>query len=259
MQNSNRPTARSGSGTQRRSRGIAYTLAGIAAVGAVWLGVSSGTGAEDTAPVAGTQTPTAQQTSGSQPSGTPVAAPEASVDAESPATPAGPPPAAEPMTDGGASPESTEPATSVQETESATFEEPETMAAVQRFVGTTAALNAVSADAAATSDLGALADGAALEELRVQGDEMAVNRWTLDGEAAVDGVKILNEPSSSTEILQVQACIDSSGVALKDENGALIQAKDPSGTRRSLNLYDLEMRDGAWTVVNHYFPDNADC
>jgi hypothetical protein len=257
MQNSNKRAVRSGSGTQRR--GIAYTLAGVAAVGAVWLGVSSGTGAEDTAPVAGTQTPTAQQTSGSQLSDAPAAAPETSSGAGSPATPTGPAPAAEPTSDGGVSAESTESATPGQETTSATpVEEPEAVTAVQRFVETTTALNAISADTAATSELGTLADGAALEELKVQGDEMAVNRWTLDGEAEVDGVKILNEPSS-TEILQVQACIDSSGVALKDENGALIQPKEPSGTRRSLNLYDLEVRDGAWTVVNHYFPDNADC
>ncbi|MHA7180691.1 hypothetical protein ACX80J_11290 [Arthrobacter sp. MDB2-24] len=131
--------------------------------------------------------------------------------------------------------------------------------AIQDFASATAALNVVSAEGAPQAELENLAAGPALQELQVQVDELAANQWSFEGEAEVTTIEVVNAPSSGQKTLQIQACIDSSSVSLSDENGAIIQAEEPAGTRRSLNLYDLELRDGAWIVVNHYFPDNADC
>lgn len=133
--------------------------------------------------------------------------------------------------------------------------------AVESFAEAFKALPAAGADEASFAALQDLATGPALEELQSQVDEVAANQWSFAGDASVSDVRVVTDPSEggTADSIRVMACVDSSAVITKDQDGAVIQDATPTGSRRSLNIYDLELRAGAWIVVDHSFPDNADC
>ncbi len=135
----------------------------------------------------------------------------------------------------------------------------EVRVAVDGFTEAAEALTAASSEKESFAALEQLAAGPALLELQSQADEIKANDWSLEGRAAVDDVKVVEALEAKDGRVRVEACIDSSAVVLTDQDGATIQPVVPPGTRRALNIYDLEKRDDAWIVVDHSFPDDADC
>lgn len=248
---------------------IAGGTAAIAVLGLSWIAVSGVTaGEDDAAPVtrsspAGSEPAAAPSTRGADPQAQATAGPSS---AAAPTT--GPLPTTVPVPSpedaptaevtgaptGGAAEEGTRGLSPVELEQDAD-------GAVESFAAAFEALPAAGADDAAFAALEDVATGPALAELQSQVDEVTANQWSFAGEAAVSDVRVLTDPleAGPADVLRVMACVDSSAVVLRDQDGAVIQDAGPPGTRRSLNIYDLELRDGAWIVVDHSFPDTADC
>ena len=109
-------------------------------------------------------------------------------------------------------------------------------------------------------DYSGISEGAALGELIGQFDEFQDNEWIQTGSpvvVAVLGYEDLEAESGPLKRLSI--CIDSSLVELKDQQGLILLPAAELGTRRSLNFYDLQERDGAWKVLSHSFPDDPAC
>lgn len=101
------------------------------------------------------------------------------------------------------------------------------------------------------------ATGSALEDIRVEAEELSANKWTVEGTPAVVHVTPIPGGEPDGAVRTVEACIDSSLVVVTDADGAVVRPSEPG--RKSLNIYTLELHDGDWLVAGHSFPSQADC
>jgi hypothetical protein len=110
-----------------------------------------------------------------------------------------------------------------------------------------------------TAALEQVVTGAALAEVQAAQLEYTTNHWTTTGRTRVDGVQVLRTGTTgTTRTAEVQACLDSSSVTLRTAAGKPVHPA-ATGSRRYLNLYDLEYLDGGWRVVHHSFPTDPAC
>jgi hypothetical protein len=113
-----------------------------------------------------------------------------------------------------------------------------------------------------TSDLAALrtaVSGQALAELQAQQLEFAANGWTATGTTRVSDVTVLRTTGSgSSRTVEVQACVDSSKVHVLTAAGKSA-FPTTTGTRRALNLYDLQETAAGWRVTRHSYPADPTC
>ncbi|MCQ1957257.1 hypothetical protein NNX39_12180 [Arthrobacter sp. zg-Y826] len=109
-------------------------------------------------------------------------------------------------------------------------------------------------------DYSRIADGSALGELTGQFEEFQDNGWIQSGPAEVLSVQAVEDlEAEGGPIRRLSICIDSSAMELKDQDGQVLLGATEPGSRKSLNYYDLQERDGTWKVVSHSFPDDPAC
>lgn len=105
-----------------------------------------------------------------------------------------------------------------------------------------------------------LISGRALDEVQAQALEFKANGWTVTGTTTVDHVKVLQRhPNAAPPSAVVQACVDSSRVAVKTASGKPAFPSSSTTTHRALNLYTLHFTGGAWRIVSHSFPAKTAC
>jgi hypothetical protein len=113
-----------------------------------------------------------------------------------------------------------------------------------------------------TSDLAALRNavsGEALSELQAQQLEFKANGWTATGTTRVTDLTVLRTTGSgANRTVEVRACVDSSKVRVLTAAG---KAAFPTttGSRRALNLYDLQDTSAGWRVIRHSYPADPAC
>lgn len=109
-------------------------------------------------------------------------------------------------------------------------------------------------------DFTGAAFGAALGELQARFDEFAQNEWVQTGSISVTGterVEVIRVAGVPTH--RFSTCVDSSAIEIRDSAGVVVLAAAPAGTRKALNIYDIQQQKGTWVVVGHSFPDSAAC
>jgi len=104
-----------------------------------------------------------------------------------------------------------------------------------------------------------VASGAALSELQAQLLELDANDWTLQGTPTLENLTVTaSDPGATPPTATVQVCVDSSDVTVIRPDGELAFTVDPQVVR-ALNIFSMQLIDGDWRVVEHTFPDDADC
>lgn len=128
------------------------------------------------------------------------------------------------------------------------------------FIDTAAAMRVEPNVSTADPDYSQIADGSALGELTGQFEEFQDNGWVQSGPAKVLSVQAVQDlEAEGGPVRRLSICIDSSAMELKDQDGQVLLAAAEPGTRKALNYYDLQERDGSWKVVSHSFPDDPAC
>lgn len=112
------------------------------------------------------------------------------------------------------------------------------------------------AAAASAKVLHGLAVGAALEELKTEYMNNAVNNRTVSGTPVVKGTPRTVDLDGG--LTRVFVCLDSSQVEVKV--GSVIETpRAPAGTRTAVNVYDLRKHGDAYLVERHSFTDDPGC
>ncbi|WP_461172297.1 hypothetical protein M1D93_15055 [Arthrobacter sp. Z1-9] len=109
-------------------------------------------------------------------------------------------------------------------------------------------------------DFAGVASGAALGELTGRFDEFAHSQWVQTGSVTATGterVEVVKVGGIPTH--RFSTCIDSSGIEIRDAAGVVVLAAAPAGTRKAVNIYDIQQQQGTWVVVGHSFPDSPAC
>jgi hypothetical protein len=107
-------------------------------------------------------------------------------------------------------------------------------------------------------DASLYASGAALSEVDAAAAEFESARWRQEGEITVVEIEELEEPTGRGTVV-VEACIDSSQVAVIDADGNMVRSTVDSGERRSLQWFEVDRASGTFKVIRAGFPDDADC
>lgn len=109
-------------------------------------------------------------------------------------------------------------------------------------------------------DYSGIAFGAAKGELEASFTEYLANGWTQTGEVQVVGEPKVEEiDRNGTATQRVYICIDSSAIKVVEPDGHIVTPAAKPGTRKALNVYELQERDGKWLVVDHLFPNDPAC
>lgn len=100
-----------------------------------------------------------------------------------------------------------------------------------------------------------LTAGRFLSELKAQQGELQENGWTQSGTPSVRTLKVT---SLKGKTATVSACIEQSGVSLRDAKGRPIGSSD---VPRARHLYDLVQQQPGktWRIAAHRFPTDPTC
>ncbi|NDL58507.1 hypothetical protein [Phytoactinopolyspora mesophila] len=113
------------------------------------------------------------------------------------------------------------------------------------------------------ADLSALAEiagGVAYSEVQAGVTELESVEWRQSG--TVDIVEFRPgdvDVSASPASVELSACLDTADIDLVDKSGDSVRGPVDDGPSRTLHQYRVEHVDGQWMVVDHTFPDDADC
>lgn len=109
-------------------------------------------------------------------------------------------------------------------------------------------------------DFTGAATGAALGELQARFEEFAQNEWVQTGSISVTGTeKVEVVTTNGVPTHRFSVCVDSSAIQIRDAAGVVVLAAAPAGTRKAINVYDIQQQKGTWLVVAHSFPASAAC
>jgi hypothetical protein len=109
-----------------------------------------------------------------------------------------------------------------------------------------------------TDGLASLAADEALLQVRATALEYEVLGWRQVGTPVVAFARVLEaELEADPPRVRVEVCLDHTDVDVVDDAGNSVV--DPSASRRALNLFGLERRDGVWVVVDRDLPVDTDC
>lgn len=106
--------------------------------------------------------------------------------------------------------------------------------------------------------LDTVAADTALAQARALAAEYAATGWRQVGTPVIDGVTVQEvDESSDPPRVTLDVCLDQSEVDVVDSDG--VSMVDPDAPKRAINTYVLELRAGAWVVVDRTFPVDTGC
>lgn len=109
-------------------------------------------------------------------------------------------------------------------------------------------------------DVARFADDAALDNAEAAQLEFTTSGWTQRGGVSIVEVEQLEQVDVAGEpATRIEACIDSSVVAIVDADDHDVRAAAPPGERRSRQWFDVRIDEDGAAVVAVSFPDDADC
>lgn len=109
-------------------------------------------------------------------------------------------------------------------------------------------------------DLDAVAQGFVKGELEAIRAEFAANGWYQKGSVKVAEIQTVDSnQDAEPPTVTLQVCLDSSEVAIVDEDGDPVFSPDDGTPDRVPHLYTLVHTDSGWKVTEHSFPQARSC
>lgn len=126
---------------------------------------------------------------------------------------------------------------------------------IENVLAVTNTVNAGDIDVVLDS-LRPVASSAFLSGVEAERMELEDQGWTRSGTVVIDGIESVSydaaaDPATAT----VRACLDWTDVVVRNADGDAL----PAGAPRAWNIYNLELVDGAWMIMQQTFADDPAC